>query len=225
MLRLSLVLAMSFAAIAGATPPPVSIRAECAGEQVVLHLNGVHPGPQYTDTWAGLRVYARIDGACGDLRLVNAELLPWPGSTDLVDDLATRGIASIYVTRAVDDAGVEHPTGGNGWTSAIAGCGDWVLSRGTLNLGAAWQQGILELEPCADTCWFEPLTLDVSALPPAEYLPLIGRVVDVRGAAWVDEMPGTAGATVTSLSTAVDGCGPAVGNRIMSWDAVETLYR
>ncbi len=214
-MRLStLLIVLCVAAPLAAAPPLIVVHATCIDRQVVVHVDATDSGSDDAQTRLGLRIYAQPIGVCGKSRLVNAELLPWPGVHDVIDVDAVVALGATYFVRTIDARGVEQPAG-----SAIAGCGSWVLARGTLQLGERWQDGILQLEPCPDTCWFEPLILDATALEPATYLPLVGKVVDVSGAPIVD------GAVVTSISTAVDGCGPAVGDRVMSWDAVKTLYQ
>jgi hypothetical protein len=223
-LLVSIATLLALAAPGLAQPPPIDIEAACVEGQIVVHLSTWHPGPWYTDTWAEMRIYTRRIGVCEAPRLLVGGLA-WPGEHEVVDAEATAGLGHGYYVRFVDDEGQEFPPGGNYGTYDIAGCGDWILSRGTLHLGDHWDQGILELQPCPDTCWYEPWLIDVTGLESVAYLPLIGHVVDVRGTYRYDEMPNTPQAVVTSLATAVDGCGPAVGVRTLRWDQLKTLFR
>lgn len=144
-------------------------------------------------------------------------IVPLAAHADYVAGLSGECVGYQYwVTLLLDDGSEAWPAGNNP-NLEVVGCGDWAVTRGILGYG----DGVYpSFEACE--CWYPAYTLEVE--PGVEWLAFLGQMVEIRGSAWIDEMPGIADIIVTDIRW-VESCESPVSSEPTSWSAVKRLYR
>ncbi|MEZ4387683.1 MAG: hypothetical protein R3D98_08915 [Candidatus Krumholzibacteriia bacterium] len=189
---------------------------------VTVALQNILPPADYL----GVLVYRTTLGQCDSEILLTPDApLPLPQEAGvllthtLTDAGIVPGLGYHYRAVLLDLAGDVIPWFWPYTTRAVAGCGAWPIARGTLIAvdGAGW--GML----LSCDCWFPAAAIDLSAVDPAVYTPLVGQLVELRGEAHWEMMPGSFDVIVESIAP-VASCDEPVGAQTRSWSAVKRLY-
>jgi len=196
----------------------------CEGNQTALTIGIVHIDFDSGHDEVGVRVYRSTLGTCDSEELLNPDqplALPGEGETieHVMQDPVLPGVGYQYWLKLVLADGTEIGLSGSAPVLEVVGCGDWAITRGTIEYDGNLE--LLEFQPCA--CWYPASILDVTGVDSATWLPYLNQVLEIRGEAWIDEMPGMADVIVTEIRP-VGSCEAPVASRPTSWSAIKRLY-
>ena len=221
--RVSLLVLLAGIVLATAASAHIGIDAVCENGDITLsiHVQDVSSG----DDAVGLRLVRRTVGVCDSDLVLNPDTpLPWPEDGQALDHTFTdtavephRGYEYrlLVIQHDGQEVPIHYPLG---WP-LVTGCDGWGATRGVLPWsgdGYVW-----EFQPC--DCWYPAMVLDLTALDPALYQSLAGRMVEIQGEVVFDEMPGSPDIRVTAL-VPVDACDSPVPATPTSWSRLKSLY-
>lgn len=205
----------------------VTVGATCTGGTITCTVGIFHTA----DDWQGVVLQWRYLNVCDDpWRPVAMEPLPMPAVFEehtLTFPAHDPDEWLEYQAFYLDADGNLYQADAPSWTwsNPEVTCANPILVRGYLH----GDEGVLWIEPCADTCWFRQSMVFAWDLEPGtwEHLVNADTPVNIWGHYRRDEMPGASGIMASAIAPVAPGedCNPAIATEAASWGTVKALYR